>query len=125
MCSSQLISDLEKVSGFVAKAQYPAQMNVLRAEWGSVSNLRFLTSSIGAVQPNASALGNSVFSVFCAGMESYASIEQDGYSMQFIYRPPIYSGPSALNASAAVKMAAAYNIMNDAWVLALRTTLAA
>lgn len=125
MCNSNMISDLEQVQGFTAKAQYPAQMNVLRSEWGSVSNLRFLTSSIGASIPVASGLGATVYPIFCAGMESYAAVEQDGYSAQFIYRPQIYSGPLALNASAGVKFAAGYNIMNDAWILALRATLAA
>jgi hypothetical protein len=118
-----MISDLEQVQGFTAKAQYPAQMNVLCSEWGSVSNLRFLTSSIGQSVPVASALGATVYPIFCAGMESYAAVEQDGYSAQFIYRPQIYSGPLALNASAGVKFAAGYNIMNDAWILALRATL--
>ena len=68
MMSAQMISDLEQVNGFIAKAQYPSQLNVLRSEWGSVSNLRFLTSSIGATIPGGSALGATVFPIFCAGM---------------------------------------------------------
>ena len=36
-------------------------------------------------------------------MEAYACIEQDGYSASFIYRPPIYDGPLALNASVGYK----------------------
>ena len=103
--STNLIRTLEGVTGFIAKAQYPSQMNVLRPEWGSVSNLRFLLSSIGSSTPNASALGNDVYNVFCCGMEAYACIEQDGYSAQFLYRPPIYDGPLALNASVGYKFA--------------------
>jgi hypothetical protein len=38
-------------------------------------------------------------------MEAYACIEQDGYSAAFIYRPPIYDGPLALNASVGYKFA--------------------
>ncbi len=38
-------------------------------------------------------------------MEAYACIEQDGYSASFIYRPPIYDGPLALNASVGYKFA--------------------
>jgi N4-gp56 family major capsid protein len=125
MASSQLIGDLEAVTGFIAKAQYPSQMNVLSSEWCSISNLRFLLSSIGSVTPNASALGADVYNIFCAGMEAYACIEQDGYSAQFIYRPPIYSGPLALNASAGVKFAEVPRITNDAWVINLRATLSA
>lgn len=121
--STQLIGDLEQVQGFIAKAQYPSQMSTLRPEWGSVSNLRFLLSSIGTVNPNVSALGNNVFYLPCVGMEAYAVIEQDGYSAQFIYRPPIYDGPLALNASVGYKFAQVPRITNDAWVINLACTL--
>jgi len=103
--STKLIRTVEGVTGFIAKAQYPSQMNVLRPEWGSVSNLRYLLSSIGSVTANASALGNDVYNVFCCGMEAYACIEQDGYSASFLYRPPIYDGPLALNSSVGYKFA--------------------
>lgn len=43
--------------------------------------------------------------MFCAGMEAYACIEQDGYSASFLYRPPIYDGPLAMNASVGYKFA--------------------
>jgi len=121
--STQLIGDLENVNGFIAKAQYPSPMHALREEWGSVSNLRFLISSIGSVSPGASNLGADVFNIFCVGMEAYAVVEQDGYSAQFIYRPPIYDGPLALNASVGYKFAQVPRITNDAWVLNLRATL--
>lgn len=123
MGSTQLIGDLEQVQGFIAKAQYPSQMDTLRPEWGSVSNLRFLLSSIGASIPNSSALGATIYPIFVAGMEAYAVVEQDGYSAQFIYRPPIYDGPLALNASVGYKFAQVPRITNDAWVIALTTTL--
>ena len=64
-----------------------------------------------------------VYNIFVVGMEAYACIEQDGYSTQFIYRPPIYDGPLALNCSVGFKMAQVPRISNDAWVLNLRTTL--
>jgi len=123
LASTQLIGDLEQVSGFIAKAQYPLPTQALREEWGSVSNLRFLLSSIGAVSPNSSLLGQDVYSIFCVGMEAYATIEQDGYSSQFIYRPPVYDGPLALNSSVGYKMATVPRITNDAWVLNLSCTL--
>ena len=124
LASTQLIGNLENVAGFIAKNQYPAPMNALRSEWGSVGNLRFLVSSIGSVTLNASANGNNVFNIFCVGMEAYACINQDGYSASFIYRPPIYDGPLALNASVGYKFAEVPRITNDLWVLNLRATLA-
>jgi hypothetical protein len=54
----------------------------------------------------------------------YACVEQDGYSAAFIYRPPIYDGPLALNASVGYKFAEVPRITNDLWVLNLRATLA-
>ncbi len=125
LANTHLIGDLEQVQGFIAKAQYPNQTSTLRPEWGSVSNLRFLLSSIGSVSPSASNNGNDVYNIFCVGMEAYAVIEQDGYSAQFIYRPPIYDGPLALNSSVGYKFAQVPRITNDAWVVNLKTTLSA
>lgn len=124
MASSQLIGDFEQVNGFIAKAQYPSQMSVLREEWGSISNLRFLVSSIGSVSPTSSALGADVYNIFCVGMEAYQFIEQDGYSAQFIYRPPYFSDALAQNATVAWKAAMVPLISNDLWVINLRTTKA-
>lgn len=122
--STRLTGDLDNVSGFIQKNQYPSPMNALRSEWGAIGNLRFLLSSIGSVTPNASGLGADVFNIFCVGMEAYACIEQDGYSATFIYRPPIYDGPLALNCSVGYKFAEVPRILNDLWVLNLRCTRA-
>lgn len=124
MASTNLSGDLDLVNGFIHKNQYPAPMEALRSEWGAIGNLRFLLSSIGSVTANASNLGADVFNIFCVGMEAYACIEQDGYSAQFIYRPPIYDSPLALNATVGYKFAEVPRITNDLWVLNLRTTLA-
>jgi len=124
LCSTQLTGNLDAVAGFVHKNQYPAPMNALRSEWGAIGNIRFLVSSIGASTLNASANGNTIFSIFCVGMEAYACIEQDGYSANFIYRPPIFDGPLALNASVGYKFAEVPRITNDLWILNLRVTLA-
>lgn len=124
LTSTQLIGNLDNVNGFIQKNQYPAPMNALRSEWGAIGNLRFLVSSIGSISPNASSLGADVYNIFCVGMEAYACIQQDGYSASFIYRPPIYDGPLALNASVGWKMAEVPRITNDQWVINLRATLA-
>lgn len=124
LCSTQLTGNLDNVNGFIHKNNYPSPMNALRSEWGSIGNLRFLVSSIGSFTPNASMLGANVYNIFCVGMEAYACIEQDGYSATFIYRPPIYDGPLALNASVGYKFAEVPRITNDLWVLNLRATLA-
>ena len=124
LCSTNLTGNLDNVAGFIQINQYPAPMNALRSEWGAIGNLRFLISSIGSVSPNASNLGADVYNIFCVGMEAYACIDQDGYSASFIYRPPIYDGPLALNASVGYKFAEVPRITNDLWVLNLRATIA-
>lgn len=123
LCNTDLTVSLDGVNGFIQVNQYPAPMNALQSEWGAVGNLRFLISSIGSITYNASSLGANVYNVFCVGMEAYACIEQDGYSASFIYRPPIYDGPLALNASVGYKFAEVPRITNDLWVLNLRCTL--
>lgn len=123
LCSTQLTGNLDAVAGFIQKNQYPSPMNALRSEWGAIGNLRFLISSIGSVSSAASMLGADVYNIFCVGMEAYACIEQDGYSASFIYRPPIYDGPLALNASVGYKFAEVPRITNDLWVINLRATL--
>jgi N4-gp56 family major capsid protein len=124
LCNTNLTGNLDNVAGFIHKNNYPAPMNALRSEWGSIGNLRFLVSSIGSVFPNQSSLGNNVYNIFCVGMEAYACIEQDGYSASFIYRPPIYDGPLALNASVGYKFAEVPRLLNDLWVINLRATQA-
>ena len=124
MGSTKLTGNLDNVNGFIHKNQYPSPMNALRSEWGSIGNLRFLVSSIGSFSANASNLGVNVYNIFCVGMEAYACIEQDGYSAQFIYRPPIYDGPLAMNSSVGYKFAEVPRITNDLWVINMRATLA-
>ena len=123
MCSTGLTANLNAIPTFIQKSQYPSPMNALRSEWGAIGNLRFLVSSIGSTTPNASLLGATVYNIFCVGMEAYACIEQDGYSASFIYRPPIYDGPLALNCSVGYKFAEVPRITNDLWVINLRATL--
>lgn len=121
--STQLIGDLEQVAGFISKFNYPNQANTLQAEWGCVSNLRFMLSSIGSSSSGASALGANVYNIFCCGLEATGAIEQDGYSAQFIYRAPIYDGPLALNSSVGYKFAEVPRITNDQWIINMRATL--
>lgn len=123
LASTDLTTSLDGVNGFIQVNQYPSPMNALQSEWGAVGNLRFLISSIGSVTYQGSANGNNVYNIFCVGMEAYACIEQDGYSASFIYRPPIYDGPLALNASVGYKFAEVPRITNDLWVINLRCTI--
>lgn len=124
MTHTDLTSTFEGVAGFFQVNQYPSPNRALPSEWGAVGSVRFLVSSIGSITPNASAMGANVYNTFITGLEGYAKIEQDGYSASFIYRPPIFDGPLALNASVGYKMAEVPRILNDLWVINLRSTFA-
>lgn len=125
MCHSDVLTDLENVDGFINTSQYPAQMNILHAEWGSVGNSRWLYSPIGSIDANASALGNDLYNCFFTGREAYATIDQDGASAQFIYQG-LGSGndPLLQRQTAGYKFATVPRILNNAWLIGLRTTLA-
>ena len=123
MTSTAIIPSLENVNGFISNIQYPANYNALYSEWGAVLNVRFLVSSIGSFTLKASDMGNTVFNTFITGLESYANVVQDNYSDQFIYLPPIFSGPLALNATVGYKFGTCPKILNDAWITNLRSVL--
>lgn len=121
--STQLQGQFENIPQFTYKWNYPSVSSTLPSEYGAIANVRFMLSSIGAKLPNASANGADVYPLIVCGRESYCIIEQDRYSSSFIYRPPIFSSPLALNATVGWKMAYASVITNDAWVFLLNSTL--
>lgn len=87
MAHTDMIGQLENVQGFINKAQYPSQMNTMVSEWGSIGNVRFLLSSRGAIEANASLLGADVYDIFVTGQEAYTCIELNGATAKFIYHP--------------------------------------
>lgn len=124
MMHTDLINDLEAVNGFLSVAQYPNQSGILSAEWGSVGNVRFLASSQGSKEENASALGDDMYNIFITGEESYACIDLEDANAEFIYRPLGFGDdPLLQRQTAGFKFAYASQITNDAWNINLRTTL--
>lgn len=91
--------------------------SALPSEWGSVYNLRILTSSEAPVARNA-AINNlgvtaDVYYNAVMGKQAVTHIAQDGYSMNLIYRDPYYSGMLAQNATLAVKFAQSQALTQD------------
>jgi N4-gp56 family major capsid protein len=123
MMNTAILDDLEAVTGFVSQAQYPSNMNILNAEWGSIGNIRFLYSSKGSSNPASSLNGNTVFNVFVTAQEAYAMVELTTATASFIYTPP--GGPTdplRRLQLGAWKMAQVPRILNDAWIFNLRCT---
>lgn len=115
LSSTELQSDFDGLtgSGFLSQWNYPTNSSALPSEYGSVFNVRILTSSEAPVARGASANGQDVYYNTVLGKQAITHINQDGYSMNLIYRDPYYSGMLAQNATLAVKFAQAQAITQD------------
>lgn len=119
LSSTELQSDFDSLtgSGFIAQANYPNNTSALQSEYGSVYNIRILTSSEAPVArsaaTNASGQQNDVYYNTVVGKQAVTHIDQDGFSMRLIYRDPYYSGMLAQNATLAVKFAQAQALTQD------------
>lgn len=122
LCNTQLQPTFDGLSSFTSSWNYPNQNDVIYSEYGAVLNFRIFTSSEAATEPVSSMNGNTVFDNMAVARESYGHIDQDGYSSQLIYRPPIYSGPLALNGTLGVKFAQAQAILQSTWITNVRCT---
>ncbi len=119
LSSTELQSDFDSLtgSGFINQWNYPNNTSALPSEYGNVFNIRILTSSEAPVARNAAIdpLGNTadVYYNTVLGKQAITHINQDGYSMNLIYRDPYYSGMLAQNATLAVKFAQAQALTQD------------
>lgn len=127
LSSTEIQSDFDKLvgSGFISSWNYPNTTNALPSEYGSILNFRILTSSQAAVARGASMNGRDVYYNVCCGKQAYTHIDQDGYSMQLIYRDPYFSGALAQNATLAVKFAQSQAITQDTAIRLLASTRSA
>lgn len=124
LTSSQISSELSDIAGWTHTSQYPSQTNISPAEYGSVGGIRFLISSEGSVTENSASDGSDVYNSFIVGMESYANIKIDKFSSRFVHRDAMYSGPLAQNQTIGYKFAASPVVLNDNWIINLKSTKA-
>ena len=126
LSSTELQTDFDGLvgQGVLNNWNYPTNASALPSEWGSVFNIRILTSSEAPVARNSSANGRDVYYNTVVGKQALTHINQDGYSMNLIYRDPYYSGMLAQNATLAVKFAQAQAITQDTAIRNLLCTRA-
>lgn len=126
LSSTELQPDFDALtgSGFLSQWQYPANSSALPSEYGNVFNIRILTSSEAPVARLSSAAGRDVYYNTVVGKQAVTHINQDGFSMNLIYRDPYYSGMLAQNATLAVKFAQAQAITQDTAIRNLLCTRA-
>jgi N4-gp56 family major capsid protein len=126
LTSTELQSDFDQMTGtngtFLNQWNYPNNTSALPSEYGNVFNIRILTSSEAPVARNASAMGADVYYNTVLGKQAITHINQDGYSMNLIYRDPYYSGMLAQNATLAVKFAQAQALTQDTAIRNLLST---
>lgn len=115
LASTELQSDFDGLTGqgFLNQWNYPNNTSALPSEYGNVYNIRILTSSEAPVARGASANGNDMYFNTVLGKQAITHINQDGFSMNLIYRDPYYSGMLAQNATLAVKFAQAQALTQD------------
>ena len=115
LSSTELQTDMDGLvgSGFLSQWNYPNNSSALPSEYGSVFNIRILTSSEAPVARGASAQNNDVYYNTVAGKQAVTHINQDGFSMNLIYRDPFFSGMLAQNATLAVKFSQAQALTQD------------
>ena len=124
LSSTELQTDFDGLtgSGFLSVWNYSTNTSALPSEYGSVFNTRILTSSEAPVARGASANGADLYYNTVVGKQAVTHINQDGYSMNLIYRDPYYSGMLAQNATLAVKFAQAQAITQDTAIRNLLST---
>ena len=115
LTSTELQSDFDSLvgSGFLSQWNYPTNTSALPSEYGNIYNIRILTSSEAPVARGSSANGSDVYYNTTLGKQAVTHINQDGYSMNLIYRDPYYSGMLAQNATLAIKFAQAQALTQD------------
>jgi len=117
LSSTELQADFDQLTGpngqFQSQWNYPTNASALPSEYGTVFNIRILTSSEAPVARGASAKGNDVYYNTVLGKQAITHINQDGFSMNLIYRDPYYSGMLAQNATLAIKFAQAQAVTQD------------
>lgn len=122
MANTAITSDLQNVTGVLTKNAYPSQDGLKKEEYCSVGRFRFFVSSKGIKVDNASLLGANVYRVPMAGMESYAKLEQNGYSARVGIIPNYAMSSVAQNYGMYAKFAIARAITNQNWISGLEVT---
>jgi len=127
LSSTEIQPDFDALTGdgFLSTWSYGHNTEALPTEYGAVFNIRILTSSEAPVARSASMNGRDVYYNTVVGKQAITHINQDGYSMNLIYRDPYYSGMLAQNATLAVKFAQAQALTQDTAIRNLLSTRSA
>lgn len=118
---TDLLDDLESVSGFIPTSSYSSPRTVLDSEWGATKNVRWLYTSIGSV----SSASPPVYNNFIVGKEAYGLVHLRSESGDFYIKPLGSAGSSdPLNQRGSVGWQHPFvaRILNDAFMVNLMAT---
>jgi N4-gp56 family major capsid protein len=120
--STDLRSDFKNLSNFLATADYPRQQSVLEAEYGSCDEVRLVKTSEAYKDTS---VAPAVYYNMLFGANAYGRIMIDDQSMEMIIKD-LGSGEDALNQRQTMgwKGRLGAVILDDSWVIALRSTKA-
>lgn len=117
LSSTELQADFDALQGQVPQFQnqwnYPSNASALPSEYGACANIRVLTSSEAPVARAASSKSGDVYYNSVLGKQALTHINQDGVSMNLLYRGPEFSGMLMQNVTLAVKFAQAQALTQD------------
>jgi N4-gp56 family major capsid protein len=91
LSSTELQSDLDALtgSGFINQWNYPTNASALPSEYGSVYNIRILTSSEAPIALGASENGRDVYYNAVVGKQAITHINQDGLRFTMAHVKPL------------------------------------
>lgn len=124
LSSTELQTDFDALTGqgVFNSWNYPSTISAMPNEWGSVYNLRILTSSEAAVSRGTSANGQDVYMNVVLGKQAVTHIRQDQDTMRMLYRGPEFSGYLMQNASLAIRFSQSQAITQDTAIRVLEST---
>ena len=129
--------DLESVPDYVPAANYSNNSALMKGEVGSYRNIRFLTSTLAAIFPDAgaaaagtkstSSINSDVYPALIFGKEAYTVVDLAS-SANIFYTPASsqdHANPLGQWFSLGWKAMAGSNILNAAWIYRLETVATA
>jgi N4-gp56 family major capsid protein len=124
LSSTELQTDFDSLvgSGYKSIWDYPTNASALPSEHGAIYNIRVLTSSEAPVARGASANGADVYYNVVCGKQAVTHINQDGDSMNLLYRGPEFSGMLMQNVTLAVRFSQAQALTQDTAIRILLCT---
>lgn len=128
LSSTELQTDFDSLvgQGYKSVWDYPTNASALPSEHGAVFNIRVLTSSEAPVARGASANAQDLYYNTVCGKQAVTHINQDGDSMNLLYRGPEFSGMLMQNITLAIRFSQAQALTQDTAIrLLLCTRLAA